>query len=199
MAAGRIALWVSLVLAVGTTTALALWPWGETKPAEAPAADIGGPFTLTATDGSTLTRDDILGRPHAVFFGYTFCPDICPTTLFEMTGHLAAMGDAADALDVYFISVDAERDTPQHLGQYLQAFDPRIHGLTGTRERIDEAVAGYRVNYRIHSRTDGGHFLIDHTASVLLFDANGRFAGTIGYGDDADTALAKLERLAAGA
>ncbi|MEM7694004.1 MAG: SCO family protein [Pseudomonadota bacterium] len=177
----------------------AVW-WGGSHLTPAPvAAKIGGPFTLVGTKGQPVTRADILGRPHAVFFGYTFCPDICPTTLFEMSGHLEALGAAGDRLDVYFISVDGTRDTPAHLGRYVSAFDPRIAALTGTKAQIDEAVAAYRVRYKIHPPNERGHYLIDHTATVLLFDENGAFQGTIGYGEDVAVARAKLKRLAQGA
>lgn len=195
----RVTLLALMAFTIVGAAAVAFMPDQRAQSSANETTSIGGPFELVDTNGKTITRDDVLGRPHAIFFGYTFCPDICPTTLFEMSGHLAAMGDEGDKLDVYFISVDAERDTPQHLAQYLKAFDPRIRGLSGSWDNIDQAVNGYKVAYKVHPKDTNGYYLIDHTASVLLFDARGHFKGTIGYGDDGDTARAKLQHLAAGA
>ena len=158
-------------------------------------ADIGGPFTLTNTQGETVTRDDLIGKPHAIFFGYTYCPDVCPTTMWELGGYMRAMGERADNMEVVFVSVDPERDTPGALRDYVSAFDPRITALTGSRERIDEMVRNYRAYYKIHEPDENGDVLIDHTANVFLFDAQGNFEGTIAYQENAQTALAKLERL----
>ena len=159
--------------------------------------ELGGPFTLVGTDGETVTQNDILGRPHALFFGYTLCPDVCPTTLYEMSRHMARLDEEhpeAD-LEVVFVSVDPARDTPDLIGDYLAAFDDRIIGLTGSREAVDGVVAAYRAYYKINPPDENGNVLVDHTASVFLFDAEGRFSGTIAYGEDLETAYAKLERL----
>ena len=185
----RIVLWALVaVVAVGVGALAFQATRGPTA-----AADIGGPFTLVNQRGETVARDDILGRPHAVFFGYTFCPDVCPTTLYEMSQHMAAMG--ARAPEVVFVSVDPQRDTPEVLARYVQAFDERILALTGTRERVDEAVRAYRAYYKIHEPDENGTVLVDHTANVFLFDAEGRFEGTIAYGENPDVAREKLERL----
>ena len=188
----RIVLWALVALVSVGLGAAALR--GGDEPVE--VAAIGGPFTLVNQRGETVTRDDLVGKPHAVFFGYTFCPDVCPTTLWEMSEHLKALdaGGKGD-LEVVFITVDPARDTPETLEAYVSAFDERILALTGSREAVDEAVRAYKATYRIHPEDENGDVLVDHTASVFLFDGEGRFRGTIAYGEAMDTARAKLARL----
>ena len=196
MKAIRIGLWALVALVAVGVGALAFQATTRHgAPGLTAVADIGGPFTLTDQRGETVTRDDLLGRPHAVFFGYTFCPDVCPTTLYEMSQHMAAMGDDAPA--VVFVTVDPERDTPEALATYVGYFDERIVALTGSRAAIDETVRAYRAYYKIHPEDEHGDVLIDHTASVYLFGPDGAFEGTIAYGEDPDVARAKLERLVA--
>ena len=194
MKAIRIVLW-ALVGLVAAGLGAVTFQTSRGGSAVAVVADIGGPFDLVDQRGERVTREDILGKPHAVFFGYTYCPDVCPTTLWEMSQHVAALGERSDDLRVVFVSVDVERDTPEALAEYVGAFDPRILALTGTRENVDEAVRAYRAYYKIHPEDEQGDVLIDHTASVYLFDAEGNFEGTIAYQESPDTARAKLERL----
>jgi protein SCO1/2 len=158
------------------------------------AASIGGPFSLTDQHGAAVTEAALKGHPTALFFGYTFCPDVCPTTLFEMTGWLKELGPEADKLKVYFVTVDPERDTQEVLQSYLSAFDPRIAGLTGTPEAIEKMIKAYRI-YARKVPLDGGGYVMDHTASVYLLNADAVFTGTIDYQEAPDTALAKLRRL----
>ncbi|MEM6848933.1 MAG: SCO family protein [Pseudomonadota bacterium] len=197
MGAGKIVVVVAAIAASAAAGAL-LVPEQSTSKTDEFIADIGGPFTLTDTSGATVTYDDLKGRPHAVFFGYTFCPDVCPTTLFEMSNYLVGLGDQAEDLGVYFISVDPKNDTAERLDMYISAFDPRIVGLTGPREAIDEAVREYRIYYKVHPEDENGFQLIDHSAHVLLFDENAHFRGQIAYGEDPKVALAKLENLVNG-
>lgn len=161
----------------------------------AAVADVGGPFTLTDTSGQTVTEADFHGRPTAIFFGFTFCPDVCPTTLADLSDLIEALGGTAGRLQFAFVSVDWERDGPAEMAAYLSAFDPRIRGLTGTQAQIEQATRAYRVFYRKVPADDGG-YTIDHTASVFLMDREGRFAGTLAHGEDPATMLAKLRRLA---
>lgn len=158
---------------------------------------IGGPFTLTTQSGTKLSDSDLKGEPFAVFFGFTHCPEVCPTTLWEMSEALKALGPDADKLKVLFISIDPTRDDPEALALYLQSFDPRIVGLTGSEEEIGTVAASYRAYWR-KVPTGDGDYTMDHTASVLMLDRRGDFAGTISYGENPDTAIAKLKRLAAG-
>jgi protein SCO1/2 len=158
------------------------------------AASIGGPFALVDQAGAPVTDAALKGHPSAMFFGYTFCPDVCPTTLADMTLWLDDLGADADRLKVYFVTVDPERDTPDAMAEYLQAFDPRIVGLTGDRAAVDAMLAAFRV-YSRKTGDDPEYYLMDHTASVYLLDAEGRFVGTVDYQEAPETVLAKLKRL----
>jgi protein SCO1/2 len=159
----------------------------------APSDAIGGPFALIDTNGKPVTDADLKGKPSALFFGYTYCPDVCPTTLVEAGGWLKALGPDADKLRIAFVSVDPERDTPEQMKLYLSSFDDRILGLTGTRAAVDQAIKAYRVYARKTPHDDT--YLMDHTASVYLMDKDGKFVGIVNYGEPADRAVAKLKRL----
>lgn len=185
----------SAVVVVTVAVGYAAWNWQQAGGVDRLAATtIGGPFSLTDQHGDTVTEAALKGRPSAIFFGYTFCPDVCPTTLFEMTGWLEKLGPESDKLGVYFVSVDPERDTQETLSEYLTAFDPRITGLTGSPESVAEMIKGYRV-YARKIPLDSGGYLMDHTATIYLLDSDGTFAGTIDYHEDPETALKKLQRL----
>lgn len=188
-----VALAAMLILAAGASLYLAP---KNAATAQDDAARIGGPFTLTTQTGAKLSDTDLKGKPFAVFFGFTHCPEICPTTLWEMSEALKALGTDADKLRVLFISVDPERDTSEFLADYLQSFDSRIIGLTGTQEEIDAVGKSYRAYWR-KVPTEGGDYTMDHTASVFLMDAEGRFVGTISYGEESAVRLEKLRRLIA--
>jgi protein SCO1/2 len=158
----------------------------------------GAPFQLVDQTGAPITEKEFRAQPSAVFFGFTHCPEICPTTLFELENHLTALGPDADKLRVFFVSVDPERDTPEIMNQYVSNVSKRITGVTGDADKI----AAMTKAFNIYSRkvdTGGSDYTMDHTASVILMDKGGAFAGTIAYGESAETAIAKLKRLAAGA
>lgn len=140
------------------------------------ASSVGGPFALTTTEGKTLTDKDLRGAPFLVFFGFTHCPDICPTKLFEISEVLRAAGTKGDKLRALFISVDPERDTVETLKSYLGSFDPRIIGLTGDRAAIDAAIKAYR-GYSKKVPLKDGDYTMDHTALVYLMDKDGGFVG----------------------
>ncbi len=135
---------------------------------------IGGPFKLIDQDGKPITDQDFKGHPFLVFFGYTHCPDICPTTLFEMSEVLRAMGKDADRVNALFVTVDPERDTAAAMKDYLSSFDPHLRGATGDRKAIDTAEKEYRV-YAKKIPADNGDYSMDHTALVYLMDKQGRF------------------------
>lgn len=183
------------VAALGPLAACAPERGGGAQPVRsAGRADIGGSFTLVDTAGRTVTDADLRGKPTVMFFGFTFCPEVCPTTLQDMTADLETLGRAADRLNVVFVTVDPERDTPAQLRQYLSSFDPRIRGLTGTPEQV----AAMEREYRISSRRvplDGGGYTMDHTSYVLLFDERGEFVEPIGYGETPERRRAALRRL----
>lgn len=161
------------------------------------SAKVGGPFQLVDQNGRAVTEKDLLGRPTAIFFGFTFCPEVCPTTLTEMTGWLRDLGPDADKLNVVFVSVDPERDTPEQLKLYLSNFDHRIRGLTGTTAQTDAAAKAYRVYHR-KVPIEGGEYTVDHSSAVYLFDAKGQFVEPIGYGSPPERGLAQLKALLKG-
>ena len=153
-----------------------------------------GSFKLTDQEGRAVSDSDLRGRPVVMFFGYTYCPDVCPTTLASLSAVLAKMGEKADKLAIFFVTVDPERDTVEALKSYLSSFDPRIRGLTGPADQIEAAATPLHV---VHAKVkgEGGDYTVDHEASVYLIDASGGFAGTISYGEDATVAQQKLELL----
>ena len=138
------------------------------------ASAIGGPFKLIDQDGKSITDQDFKGRPFLVFFGYTHCPDICPTTLFEVAEVLRALGPDAGGATALFITVDPERDTPAAIKDYLSSFGPLMRGATGDAAAIAAVEKAYRV-YAKKVPTDNGDYSIDHTALVYLMDKQGRF------------------------
>jgi protein SCO1/2 len=162
-----------LVFAVGLA-ALAVAALVTLRDADAPpVSSIGGPFTLTASNGQSVTDKDFRGEPTLVFFGYTHCPDVCPATLFEMSEVLRALGPDKKAAAL-FITVDPERDTPAVMKDYLSSFDPRIVGLTGSRDAVDPVLKEFRV-YSRKVQGEGADYTMDHTALIYLMDKQGRF------------------------
>ena len=156
---------------------------------------IGGPFSMMAHDGTRVTHDDLAGRRSLVFFGFTYCPDICPTTLAQVAAWLDAMADKGDLIDAYFVTVDPERDTLERMAEYVTYFSDRITGLVGTAEELRRMADSYRLYYaRID--LDDGTYTMDHTAAIYLMDGEGRFFDAITMTASFDEAVAKLTRLA---
>ncbi|MDF2115863.1 SCO family protein [Roseiarcaceae bacterium H3SJ34-1] len=169
---------VCLVLGVamlGTTAFLTLRQRGDLS-APLPAA-IGGPFALIDQDGKALTDRDLLGKPFLVFFGYTHCPDVCPTTMFELTEAFKALGPDKKITGL-FVTVDPERDTAPVLKDYVSNFDPRIQAATGPRESIDRVMKTYRV-YARRVPGEGEDYTMDHSAIVYIMDKQGRFVSAL--------------------
>ena len=156
----------------------------------------GQPFTLTDHEGDTITEAAFRGHPSAIFFGFTHCPEVCPTTLFEMDGWLKQLGDEGSEIRAFFVSVDPERDTPEIMKSYVENVSDRITGITGEPAEVHAMVKSFGIFWR-KVDLEGGDYTVDHTASVLLLDGSGDFAGTIAYGENPETAIAKLKRLAA--
>jgi len=159
-----------------------------------PHAKIGGSFELVDHRGKPVTERDYLGKPMLVFFGFTFCPDICPTTLLELSNRLAELKSEAEQLNVLFITVDPERDTPAQLALYLASFDPHITGLGGTSEDVAAAIDAYQVYARKVPLKSGG-YTMDHTATIYLMDRKGQYVGTISHRDSEALMRAKIRRL----
>ncbi len=192
---GGVAVLGSLLLATLGGWFVTDGPAGRRPVATGPAAlAIGGPFSLTDHRGQAVTERDYAGKPSAVFFGFTFCPDVCPTTLTDMAAWIEALGPDADRVNWLFVSVDSGRDTPRTMADYLAAFDPRVVGLTGTEAQVAAAARSFQVFYR-RVPTEGGGYTMDHSASVFLLDAAGRFAGTIDHKESERVALEKLRLL----
>ena len=156
-------------------------------------AAIGGPFELTDQNGRTVTERDLKGRPFLVFFGFTRCPDICPTTLFEVSEIMRALGKDADRVGALFITVDPERDTPAALKDYLSSFDPHLAGLTGEPAAVAAVAKAYRVYFKKVPLDQGG-YTMDHTAIVYLMDKDGRFVSPFNMKRTIEAAAADLRR-----
>jgi protein SCO1/2 len=188
----RLILWGLVVIAAVGATALFVF-----RPPASPLGVTGKPFTLQSTSGETFTEASLKGKPSLVFFGYTFCPDVCPTTLAETVAWKQELGIGNDDLRTIFVTVDPERDTQQVLAEYLGGFDPAVIGLTGTPEQTDAAKASFGV---MSEKVESGDqfYLVNHTASVFLINKDGSFEGTISYGEAKDTAVAKIKRLIGG-
>ena len=156
----------------------------------------GAPFTLVDQNGAPITEAAFRGQPSAIFFGFTHCPEVCPTTLFELDGWLKKLGDEGKNLRAYFVTVDPERDTAAIMDTYLSNVSDRITGITGEPDKVQAMAKAYGIYWR-KVDLEGGDYTMDHTASVILLDGDGAFAGTIAYEENPDAALAKLKRLAA--
>ena len=155
-------------------------------------ATIGGPFRLTDQNGRTVTEQDFKGAPFLVFFGFTHCPDVCPTTLFEVSEILRTLGPDAARVRVAFITVDPERDTPTALKDYLSSFDPHMEGLTGDPAAIAAVAKAYRVYYKKVPLDEG--YTMDHTAIVYLMDKDGNFVSPFNMKRTTEAAAADLRR-----
>ncbi len=155
----------------------------------------GAPFTLVDGKNQPITEAAFRGHPSAVFFGFTHCPEVCPTTLAEMDGWLKELGDEGKAVRAYFVSVDPERDTPEIMDAYVSNVSDRITPITGQPNEIASVVKSFGI-YARKVPLEGGDYTMDHTASVLLLGADGDFEGTIAYGENGASAVAKLKRLA---
>lgn len=157
------------------------------------ASAIGGPFRLIDQNGAEVTEAALKGQPSLIFFGFTHCPDICPTTLFDVSEVYKALGRDGDKVRAFFVSVDPERDTPAVLKEYLSSFDPRLRGLTGG----PAAVAAMEKAFRVYSKKvplDGGGYTMDHTALVYLMDKQGRFVAPFSLKRRPEEAAADLKR-----
>ena len=155
-------------------------------------ASIGGPFKLVDQNGQVVTDQDLKGRPFLVFFGFTHCPDVCPTTLFEVSEILRALGPDADRARALFITVDPERDTPAAMKDYLSSFDPHLTGLTGDPAEIAAVAKAYRVYFKKVPLDEG--YTMDHTAIVYLMDKTGRFVSPFNIKRPTDVEVADLRR-----
>jgi protein SCO1/2 len=187
-------------LVIATTFAASLvvgllvmfWAMGGVSKVAQPTV-IGGPFALTDQNGKTVTDKSLKGKPTLIFFGYTHCPDVCPTSLFEISEVLRAMGKDADKVNAYFISVDPERDTPSTMKDYLSSFDPHLEGLSGDPAETTKVLTSYRV-YAKKVPTKDGDYTMDHTALIYLMDRDGRFVAPFNLKRTPEEAAAEVKR-----
>jgi protein SCO1/2 len=157
---------------------------------------IGGPFTLQDGSGKPVTDRDFRGKYMLVYFGYTFCPDVCPTTLNAVADAMDKLGPASSRIQPVFITVDPKRDTPQVVKQYAAAFGPRIVGLTGTAEQIAEAAKEYRVYYAEHRTGSGPNdYSMDHSSVLYLMNPEGAFVAPVRADQSGDEIAANLKKL----
>ena len=185
---------LATVLAAG-----ALWRLGDlraqrgTQTISIDKVELGGPFTLTDQNGQQRSASEFRGKYMLIFFGYTFCPDVCPTTLAVMAAALDRMGAGADRIVPIFISIDPERDKPEVLKAYLSAFDPRFIGLTGTEDEIAATAKAYRVYVQAH-KDDGANYTVDHSGVVYLMDKSGAFLANYSLDASPDKLAADLTK-----
>lgn len=151
-------------------------------------------FTLRSASGP-VSVSDFRGDVVVLFFGYTFCPDVCPTTLADLAGAMRNLGDEADEVQVVFVSVDPARDTPERLAQYVTSFDPRFIGVTGTEDEIAAVAAVYGIFYEKHEGTPASGYLIDHTATAMVIDREGRLKLVLPFGIGPQDIAADLHEL----
>lgn len=169
---------------------------GQTKSSS--SVSVGGPFTLVNGKGETVTDKNFAGEYMLVYFGYTYCPDVCPTALTDMATALDLLGDdKAKKIQPIFISVDPARDTPEHLAEYVTFFHPRLIGLTGTEQQIKDAARAYRVFYRIGEAApdDPQDYLVDHTSIIYLIGPDGKLVTHFSHGTTPEAMAERLGNL----
>lgn len=157
------------------------------------ASAVGGQFKLIDQNGRTVTEQDMKGKPFLVFFGFTHCPDVCPTALFDISEVFRKLGPDADRAAALFITVDPERDTPEVIKNYLSSFDPHLRGLTGEQAAVDGVIKAYRAYAKKVPNPDGSYSM-DHTALVYLMDKEGRFVAPFNLKRRPEEAAADLRR-----
>jgi protein SCO1 len=183
---------ITLLALVALGVGWAGYSWLAVAPA---GKAFGAPFQLVDQNGQAITETAFQGHPTALFFGFTHCPEICPTTLFELDGWLKTLGAEGEGIKAYFVSVDPERDSAEILKTYVSNVSARIIGVTGEADKVAAMVKSFGVFAR-KVPTEDGSYTMDHTASVFLLNSAGDFHGTIAYGENPDTALEKMRRLA---
>lgn len=196
----RILAWVLVALAIVGVAALLLIPRTHTA-TEAPKsqtveAGLGGPFTLVGADGKAFSSSALAGKPYAIFFGFTRCGDICPTTLARLVKLRKEAGDES-GLNIVFVTIDPKNDGPKEVGQYAELFGAPIIGLTGSPEQIKAVKKQYGIYAEPNPSSSGHGDMMNHTATTLLFDRKGQLSGTISPSEGDPVAVEKLKRLQA--
>lgn len=187
---------ILLVVAAVSAAAIGYLYLNQGGPGGPAAVTIGGPLRLTDQDGKPFDSTSLAGKPYAVFFGYTHCPDVCPTTLSEISRAQDEIGAPAKDFTTIFVTVDPERDTPAVMKEYISNFNGNTIGLSGTPEQVAEAAKEFRVFYKKVPTSDGGYSM-DHTAVLYLMDAKGQFKDVIAYSEDHARYVEKIKKLLA--
>jgi protein SCO1 len=188
--------WGGVAIAILFLLAAGAWGIWRNQP-QMLTGGLGADFNLTDNRGQPITQEAFKGHPSMLFFGYTHCPDVCPTTLYEMAGWFKTLGEEGKALRGYYMTVDPQRDSVETMNDYVTALSDRITGITGDPAEIAKVIKGWRI-YAAKVPGEGDDYTMDHTASVFLLDENGAFKGTISYGEKADVAIEKLRNLLKG-
>jgi len=186
-------IFIVLTLVGGAFALLEQWHSASTNSEQ---TSIGGPFTLVTGDGMTVTEQTFRDKWLLIYFGYTYCPDACPTTLNDIAEALTRLGPLAEKVQPLFISIDPDRDTPEVIGKYVKSFDPRIVGLTGTAEQISKVASEFHVYYAVH-RTGNGpdDYAMDHSSIIYVMNSQGRYAAAVSSGQTPDALASRLRQL----
>ena len=188
---------VGILAAVGAASLLAMLIWRPGELSFGSGAETKANFVLASSKGGAVDAKSLLGKPFTVHFGYTHCNEVCPTMLYDVGSMLTHMGDSAKDIRVFFITVDPERDTVEAVRDFLANFDPRIEGLVPTAGELQKLASEFRVFYtKVPSASS--EYSMDHTASMFLFDAKGRLADTIAFGEPPEMAEAKIRKVLSG-
>ena len=192
----RRALWGSIA-AICVVIVWLVYQIGETNE-EMMHIPMGPDFTLTADDGSPITQAAFRQKPTALFFGFTHCPEVCPTTLYELNGWLHEVDPDGDKIDAYWITIDPEQDTPEMMRNYLFNVTDRVTGIAGDPDKVRAMADGFGIYYEkvpLDPNDPDGDYTMNHSASVFLLNDGGVLQSTIAYQEDHDTAIEKLKRL----
>jgi len=193
----RLILWAVVAVVLIAMGYLMLRPVPQQPPQQSVATtSFGGPFTLTGADGKPFSSIKLSGKPYAIFFGFTHCPDVCPTTLSRLVQLRQQLKEGERPFEIVFVTVDPQRDGPAEVGKYAELFNSPIVGLTGSPAEIEKVKSEFGVFSKKVPDGSGG-YTVDHSATVLLFDRNGQFAATIAPEEGDGPALAKLKRITA--
>ncbi len=187
----RTILFAALVGVLALGAGLALRQLVDARTPAVVGTDLGAPFELVDQNGETITQAAFQGRPSLLFFGFTHCPEICPTTVYDMETWLTDLEVGNDDVGAFFVTVDPERDTPEFLRDYLSAQSDRILGITGEPEAVWDMARSWRIYWAKRPLGDGD-YTVDHYSSVFVLNAEGKVVDVIAYGEDADTAKAKI-------
>jgi protein SCO1/2 len=192
----RILLWVAVALALVAAGLLMIRKPERDAAPQPVSLSIGGPFTLTGSDARPFSTAELNGKAHAIFFGFTHCPDVCPTTLARLVKLRQQLGAGERPFEILFVTVDPERDGPAEVGKYAELFDSPVIGLTGSPAQIEQVKKQFGI-FSEKVGQPGGDYGVNHTSTVLLFDKSGEFAGTIAPEEQDRAAIAKLKRISA--